>query len=183
MLKDLIYSSTFISFSKIAWSVYLYVYGWLVDKYKYSQMHRFIRILREKLKIYFECSFFGKITSQEEESNAAILDNSEFIRQLVILYGTYKEKASAYSKTSTAAYLAKGAKKELYLLSVKGLSIIVVIAVLTNSSFCIMANQETGLLGWLVRALLLFFGISGIFCNTGWRGVMDNSITLRLIKK
>lgn len=183
MLKILIENSIFVLLLKKLGKGYYYVEQWLDQTYKNSQINKIIKKIRNGLKVCFIYSFLSKISGINEEKDITILDQSIFIQWIINLYKKWRQKLIFYLKSSKIYSLEEQLRKEFYSLPVKTISIIVTVTVVTNIFFSIFLRKEIGLLGWILRGLFLFIGLTGIFCNANWQGLKKTSLVLRYLER
>lgn len=98
--------------------------------------------------------------------------------------GFKKQIGSCLSTSFIAEYLIK-LGSGLYYLSVKSISIVMLILVISNILLYYMLkcfeDMENGLLGWIIRGVLLFVGFAGIFCKAQLKDLRETSLFLRWI--
>lgn len=183
MLRALFKTSSFLLLLKMTRKIYRFMEGWVDRIYKESQTHRLIKISWEGINVNFRYSLLGKITEINNKDNLVILSNSKFVKWFLGVYKTCGERAISYLRinivTSTVMGWIGEAKKELYFLSVKTSSIILVTIISTNIFFSILLSREIGLLGWIIRMSFLFVGLAGLFCNARWKDIMRTSYFIR----
>ena len=146
--------------------------------YHQSQIHKLAKGFWEKLKISFRYSFLGRIT-EEKQTTSGILDNSRGVQYVFNLYKKGGNKVTRCLRTSSAIILTKKTKKDLYFSPVKITSVILITAIIINVVFSFVLQNKIGIYGWLMRGLLLFLAVSGLFCKAGWPTVKSSSIFLR----
>ena len=178
-----------ISDASIILSLFRYLYKWygyieqrLIGIYHDSQTCRLAKGVCGGVKICFRYSFLGRISETKQTSSGAY-NRSWTVQYLINCYKRWKDKAMCYLRTSLAILLAKNTKKILYFSPVRIISIIVVIAVITNVFLSIVLQKQISLWGWLMRGLFLFSGVVCLFCKADWVAVKSNSIILRKLGK
>jgi len=181
MSKNLLETSKFVAFLRMLYRRSGYLDAWLGKLYRDSQIHILIYTLSERIKVCFRYSFIGKITETKEDLNFVFLNNSKIIRRLGYLYAKGSNKIDNCLQTSIVADILRRCKKEFHLLQMKKVGIVISIAVMANLFFSILLKIEISLFGWLMRGLILFVGIAGIFCNADWLTISSNSKILRKI--
>lgn len=168
---------------RILYHRYCLIEKWLQEKYINSQIHKLSTTFYKGIKISFRYSFLGKITELEYKDNSQILDNSKFILWLINEYKIWKNRVTNYSMTSAFFASTQEIKKELYYLPIKTLSIILVVAILTNIFFSLLFKKEIVSLGWAMRLFLLIIGLGGLFCNADREGLKQSSLILKYINR
>jgi hypothetical protein len=185
MLKimQILDTSIVVSFLKHLCRCYFPVEQRIEDMYRNSRTHKLISVFREKIKVCFRFSFLGRITDIKAQRHTIVLDNSRTFHCLIYFYKKLKNKIIFYLNTSKAAGLTKEAKEEFYILPVKTIGIIAVAAIIVNITISVILQRNISLWGWFLRALFLFTGISGLFCNAKWPVVKEGSIFLKRINR
>jgi len=101
------------------------------------------------------------------------------------IYGRLNEQiANCLSTSFLVKYLYK-LVNGLYCLSARSIGIIILILVILNIIFynilrC-FEDVEIGLLGWVIRGVLLFVGFAGIFCKAGLKDLRETSLFVRWV--
>lgn len=151
--------------------------------YQESQAHRLIKEFCVGTKINFKYSFLGKITEIKEEENFAMVKSSLVIQWLIDLYKKWKLKIISYLNISTIYSFEEELKKEFNFFLIRTTSIVVVVAILTNTIFSLLLKKEIGLFGWIMRGLVLFVGLSGLSSQASWEDIKKTSFFLKRISK
>jgi hypothetical protein len=180
MLKTLLNMSISFKLLTNLWGRYCVFEQWLGETYKNSQMHKTIQGLRDKIKLYFRYSFLGSLTEIKEEENNVVLEESKVVRYLINSYKKFKLKVISCSGTSRIGSSLGEIIKGLYFFPIKNLSIIIGVAILTNTIFSLLLKKEIELFGWIIRGLVLFVGLSGLFCNATWEDIKKTSSILKI---
>lgn len=155
----------------------------LDDIYINSLLCKMIKLFLGNMFIVFRYSFIGRITEITEEDNSKkILENSRFVKWLLRICRDWGRIITNYLKTSFTANCAAGLENKLYVSPVKTGSIIVVTALLSDIVFNII-RKEIGLLGWIIRGMLLFVGLAGLFCKIGLENLSSTSLVLKWAKR
>lgn len=183
MLKELLDTSVIALSLKYLYRCYCRTEQRIGDIYLNSQTYRLINGFWQSIRVSFRFSFLGRITEIREEGNTALLDNSRTVQYLIYFYKRWRDKAIYYLNTSKTVDLTKENKQNFYLLPVKTLSIIVIIAVVTNVTLSIILRRDIGLWGWSMRGLVLFVGLGGLFCDADWSTLKNSSVIFKLVSK
>lgn len=158
----------------------------LIDIYRNSQIYRLIEEFCKKIRICARYSFLGRITKIKQirikQISPGALENSRIVQSLINFYKRWKDRIIRYLRASLTIMLAKDAEEQLYSSPVRTTSIIVVTVVVVNVLLTLVLLKPIGLLGWLARGLLLFVGISGLFCQADWPTVKSGSIFLKRMR-
>ena len=116
----------------------------------------------------------------EIKSGAQAKQDIEFVGQGIA------DRIDEYLKTSIMVKYVIGFKNELYVSPVKTGSIIVLTAILSNIFFYALfrnaMRNEIGLLGWIIKGMLLFVGLVGLVCEIGLKNLISTSLFLKWIK-
>ncbi len=176
MLIDLIKDSVILLLLKKFWRRYSFIQQWLDTTYKYSQTHRFIEGLWQRIKLCFRYSFLGRITRPH---NTTVLDNSKVLFWVANYYRKRKEGLVGYSRTSVMTESIRKVENEFFFLPIQFASIIVVIAIVVNIFLSLILRKEIALSGWLMRIVLLSIGLGGISCAVTWPDLRKASFILR----
>jgi len=157
------------------------LYSQLEQKLTYlyynSQIYSFTKGFKEKIKICFIYSYFGKIIN-EKQISLKILYSSRVVQYFMNFYKKWKNMITQFLKTSLMVGLAKDTKRQLIFSPVKIISMIVIIAFAVNVFLILVLQKQIGLWGWLIRGLLLFVAISGLFSKADWPTVKRSSVFL-----
>lgn len=180
-MNQILITSTTISLCKHLYRSYSFIVKRVSYIYHNSLTYGFINRFWEKIKICLRYSFLGKIT-ETKQTTSGTLDNSRVVEHLFKFYNKWKDKIILCFKVSSTIDLAKDAKKDLYFFPVRIISIIVVTAITINVFLSIVLQKQISLWGWLIRGLLLFVSISGIFCKADWLTIKRSSVLLRKMR-
>lgn len=147
---------------------------------------RYVKIFFSRIIIIFQYSFLGKITENKEGDNLKeIFENSKFVNWVLRIYNDRKKRVAGYLNTSLTVKHVIGFKNELYVFPVKSVSIIVVTAILFNMAFYALfknsMQKEIGLLGWIIKGMLLLVGLAGLFCEVNLKNLKSSSLFLKWI--
>ncbi len=179
MLKIIIRNSLFISLLRKTLEALSSIEQWLDKVYYDSQTYKIIARFGNGARINFKYSFLGRISEIFEERNIIILDNSMLAKWLLNLYNKWKLKIAGYTRTSRAMDQLVSVKRDIYFSPVKTGSIVVVAAILINIIFSVLLSEKIVLIGWIIRLIFLFIGLSGLFCNVDWEEVKKTSFLLK----
>lgn len=176
MQNYLLENSKIISWLRILFSR-LYYFENQIDKIcKNSRTYSLIYSSYYRIKTYFRYSFIRKIIDVDEGLSFPFLNNSKVAQRIV---SVYTEWSNNHVKTSAIMSIFRKIKKELYFLPGKIVGIVIVIAIVTNVFLAILLKIEFSPFGWLIRGLIFFAGIIGIFCNADWQTISSDSKILR----
>ena len=181
ILKEASETSVIISLFRHLYKSHDYIKQGLIGIYHNSQTCKLAKGLWARVKICFRYSFLGRIT-ETKQTTSGTLDNSRVVEHLFKFYKKWKDKIILCFKVSSTIDLAKDAKKDLYFFPVRIISIIVVTAITINVFLSIVLQKQISLWGWLIRGLLLFVSISGIFCKADWLTIKRSSVLLRKMR-
>jgi hypothetical protein len=146
--------------------------------YYSSQAHRLTKKFWEKIKLCFKYSLLGRIT-EVKDTDKSILDNSCFVGYLVSFYKRWKHKIESYLMTSLIIKLIKELKEQLYLLPVRAIGIIAIVAIIVNIFLSVILQRQLSIWVWLVRGLFLYIAVSSLFCKADWPTIEQNSTLLK----
>lgn len=179
---SLIETSVFISLFRKIQNTFVVAGAWLYDVLTGSQVYKMAGIIRLSFKTGFDYSFLGRTTERLDIASPEILKGSNFIKWFLGLYGIWRGKVVYYFKISMSGRLVVFVNKAAYFLSPQTLGIILVSAVITNTTFFILLNGGMGMLSCGVRVLFLFIGIGMSSSYTGWQDIITTSFVLRQIR-
>ena len=113
------------------------------------------------------------------------LEDSWSVKVFLKVYGALKKWTIACLSTSMLIkYLIK-LGSGLYNLSVRSISIIILIVVMANiflyNILRSFEDVEIGFFGWMVRVILLFVGSVGIFCKSQFKDLKETSLFISWI--
>ncbi len=113
------------------------------------------------------------------------LEDSWSVKVFLKVYGALKKWTIACFSTSILVrYLIK-LGSGLYNLSVRSISIIILILVIANiflyNILRSFEDVEIGFFGWMVRVILLFVGSVGIFCKSQFKDLKETSLFISWI--
>lgn len=155
-------------------------------RYDEAYKDSWIKKTREKLisqaKTCFRYSFLGKITEIGEEDNTEIIHNSKVAKWMIDSYNILKNIIANYSPSSIIMNSTLEVKKELHSSPVKAGGMILFTAILSNILLSLLLHKEIGLLGWIIRTVLLLAAFWGIFCGVGWEELKKTSWFIRYIE-
>lgn len=186
--KGLLETSKAILLFKVAHKKYCLLEGWFDELYKDSMVYKKPRLVFSVITASFRYSFLGRITEISDEDNSKeILENSGFAQWLLKICAGGKKRIMSYLKTSFTANCAAGLKNELYVLPVKTISLIVVTAILSDAAFyALLKNviqREIGLLGWIIRGMLLSAGLAGLLGKADLENLASASLFFKWINR
>ena len=180
MLMELIETSIFISLLRKFGKVYCSVERLLLEASKNSRTCCLTQELWDKIKVCFKYSSLEKI-AEIEIKDIIVLNESKVVKWLINLYKKWSYKIIFYLKISRINYSVEQLKKKLHFLPVKTASIIIVTAILTNVIFSLLLRREISLLDWIIRGLLMFIGLAGLFCNSDYESIKETSWFMKYI--
>jgi hypothetical protein len=126
-------------------------------------------------KLYFRYSFLGRLTDTCSKRNS-FFEESKIIRGVSNIYKKTKHRLKHYLEASLTNKLVKLLRKDFSLFAVRNISIAVIAFVAADIFFSIVIlKKKIELQGWLIRGLLIYIGIGGLFCNANWQDVKENS--------
>ena len=116
-----------------------------------------------------------------------ILEDSLLYKLFLKSYEGFKKQIGSCLNTSfVVKYLIKMGNG-LYYLSVRSISIIILILAISNILLYHMLKcfegVEIGLLGWIIRGILLFVGFAGIFCKAQLKDLRETSLFVSWINR
>lgn len=149
--------------------------------YSNSLTHGLINRFWKKIEICLTFSFLGRIT-ETKQITPVVVDGSWSVQSLINFYKSWKNKIIQFLKTSSTIDLAKNTKKDLYFFPVRVIGLMVLIAIITDVFLSIILQKHIGLWGWLIRGILTFVAVSGLFCTADWPTVKKNSVFIRKIR-
>jgi hypothetical protein len=152
------------------------------EAYKDSWSKKTSEKLINQAKTCFRYSFLGKITEIGEEENTEILHNSKAARWTANSYNILKNRIANYALSSIIMNSGLEVKKELYSLPVKTGGMIIFTAILSSMLLYFFLRKEIGMLGWVIRAALLFAAFWGMFCEISWEELKKTSWFIRHIE-
>lgn len=187
LIANIIRNSFFILLCRKTREAFCSIEQWLERVYKESQIYRLIKAFWVTTKIIFRYSFLGKITEVTEEDNTKkILENSRLVKSLRYLCDHWKDRIDGYLKTSSLINYTIELKNGIITLPVKSVSIVIVVAILTDITFSILfknsIHNETGLLGWIIKVALLLLGFAGLFCEVSLENPKKSSLFIGWIE-
>lgn len=186
MEKALFKTSKAVLLAKAIYKKHLFYKSRLAQIYKNSMTYKKAKSVFKATSVAFQYSFLGGIAEiGEGDKLSQILENSRFVRWLLGRCGDWRKRIAAYSKKSFTAHCAAGLGNMAYALPVKAASIIVVTAISSNIVFYALLKNvihiEIGLLGWIMRGMLLFVGLAGLFCEADLANLKSTSLFLHCI--
>lgn len=184
MYENLIDTSITTALLKYSYRKYQYIENIFIEIYKRSYIYKFFEAILRKIRIYYEYSLLSKIMQFEEKQDLTILaHNSRFVQFLINLYKRSTFNFNYYLKISKFANFIQSTKDRIYLSPTKTISIIVIIAIITNTALSLIFKRNIILGSWLLRSLFLFIGLSCLFSNINSQTLKENSITLKWINR
>lgn len=150
---------------------------------KDSRTHRLITELIYNFRNYLKFSFIGKISEIKKREDTKFLEISITLKWLNNFYKKSKTDFNIFLNNSKIHNSAIQLKEQFYSSPLKIISIIVIIAVVTNIILSILFKIRISLFGWVMRSLLLFGGFTGLNSGMDWVTVKSNSIILGLFFK
>ncbi len=180
MIKNLLQTSEVILLLKTAYKKYCLFEEWLSEIYKKT------KIIFSGITAIFQYNFLGRVIENKKEDNLKeILENSRFVKRLLKTYDDWRKRVTDYLNTSLTVKHVIGVKRELYVSPVRTGSVIVVIAILSNIFFYALfgnsMQKEIRLFGWIIRGMLLFVGLAGLFCEVSLKNLKSSSLFLKWI--
>lgn len=148
-----------------------------------SFIHRLIKDVFEAIKIGFRFSLFGRLTEIEPGISSDFFETSKIIKVVLSWMRNFKDKLTNVSTGSIFFASIIALKSDFSLKPLKAGGIIVIVAVTTNLVLAMILERQLSLVGWVVRGLLLFIGISGLFCNSDWEGIKRTSKINKILTK
>lgn len=176
-------SSIFLRCLKKVGQVYLAIEEKLSSVYLGSLTHQLIVKTAESIKIGFEYSIFGRLTEIYDDTSRDFFQTSKTTKILLNWISKLRDATTRLSTTSSLVTSIGGLKCDFLSRPLKVGGAVVIISIMTNLVLSIILQRQITLWGWLIRGLLLFIGISRIFCNVDWPTVIDSSIIFRRISK
>ena len=184
--KDILQTSKVILLFEVVYKKYSLLEERFDEICKNSVLYTKTKIVFSGMAVIFQNSFLGRITEIKEEDNLKeILGNSRFVKCLLKLCNGWRKRIMEYLKTSFIAKFTVAFKNEFCIFPVKTGSIIVVTAILSNIFFYALfrnaIRNEIGLLGWIIKGMLLFVGLAGLFCEVDLKNLISTSLFLKWI--
>lgn len=171
-------SSIFLRCLKKLRQVYLAIEEKISSVYLGSSTHRLIRNTIEAIKIGFKFSIFGRLTEIEQDVSRNFFETSKATRIALNWMRNSKDALIAFSAPSTLVTSLRSLRYDFFSRSLKFGSITIITTVTVNVILSIILQKQISLWGWVMRGLLLFIGINGLFCNVDWSTLKRNSIFL-----
>jgi hypothetical protein len=129
----------------------------------------------------FLCRVLG---NKAEEYTKKSSGTSKVIKYLLMIHDYFSEQVI---NTSLVAKFTKKIKNDLFNFIVRDLSIIIVIALLSNqflySLFKNYLQNKIGLLNWITGSVLLILGLAGLFCEVSLKVIINTSSLIQWIKQ
>lgn len=172
-------TSRAVEFLKIICKRYFSSKKLLGDIYRNSLLYKVIRLFANDIIFAFRYSSLGMITEIESNDSREIMRNSRFIKLVLRIWDCWKNKINNCLATSITANRAIWLKNKSHLLPVKTGSIILITAVIFDTAFQVLLNNETGTIRWVTRGLLLFVGLAGLSCRIGLKDLLSTSSVLK----
>ncbi len=184
--KDIFQASKTILLFELVYKKYRLFAGRSYGIYKNSLLYAKTEVLFNGIIVILRYSFLGRITEIKEEDNLKeVLESSGFVKWLLKIRGGWGKGIDDCLKTSFIVRHAIRFKNELYVSPVKAWSIIVVTAILSNVFFYALFKnamcKDTGLLSWIIEAILLFVGLAGLFSEAGLKDLISTSLFVKWI--
>lgn len=184
MLKYLIDSSITMLGLRYFYKKYQNILKIFRNIYKNSYFYKWIDKFLRRIGIYFQDSLLlARITQEIKALDLTILENSRFGQYMVNLYIRYKIRFNYYLTTSELKSFTCKTQEEICFSPLKAISIIAIIAVITNTALSALLKNNIILWDWLLRSLLLFLGASGLCYNVDWHTLKENSLIIKLVTK
>jgi hypothetical protein len=117
--------------------------------------------------------------------NIDILRNSVLFKWLLGIYSAVRCGIGGCLKTSIMAVYAIRLAHKLYTSPVKAASIAIVCAIVSSAFFDSFlthsAHKEIWLFGYIIKAMLLFTGLAGLFCHASLNDIISTSRFMKWI--
>ncbi len=144
--------------------------------YLNSLTHQLIGKTAVLIKTGFRFSIFGRLTELNDGVSRDFFQTSKSTKILLNWLNYFKNWTIRLSVTSNCVTSTKTLRQAFLLSPLKVGSIIVITTIITNLVLLVILQRQITLWGWLMRALLLSIGISGLFCNADWPTLKTSSI-------
>lgn len=161
------------------------VYLTLEDKISYIRLtslsHLFVDMIAKLIKTGFKFSIFGRLTEKEDVSRN-FWEGSRITQVVLEWIKNSKNRVTDSSTTSILFSSVESLKYTFFSRPLWAGSIIIITSIITNLTLSFILQKQIALQGWMIRGLLLFIGISGLFSNVNWQDLERTSLVLRKIK-
>lgn len=148
------------------------------ELYERSYLYGKMMKIRSAFKRYATGSFLIKIKNKNYDSR--IIDGSKILRAVIGFLKTSREKFIRYfgsSGTRLFFYRVKTrfSKNALYMVS-----ILVVSAIIANSSVLILVGIGVSKIGWAMRLIFILLALVVMLTDLSWENVKTKNITYRI---
>jgi len=148
-----------------------------------SSICRLNKALRSKINNSFRNSLLGRITEIKRWSSVSIVENSRYIKVLLVFYRSFSSRIVNYLSGSKVIGLFLVFKQAFYLVPVKTGSVIIIIVILTNLILSLLSDLHIGLTWLLLQGVFLFISYNGLYSDICWEELNKTSYFLRYLNK
>lgn len=166
---------------KTLYSKYAFISRRLDACYENSKISGFVYKITDKLKVFLNSSFPGRVSQARKETRAQTLNNSMAVRYWFNFLKNVDGKI--HFNVTPAINLIKVTRDEAYRYPVKAASWIIASAVIINVVFAFLLKVKIDLSGWVMRGVLFLVAINGISCAINWQVLKNSSFILKITRK
>jgi hypothetical protein len=176
---EYIKNSIFLKCLKKLGQVYLVIEEKVSSVYLSSLTHRLIAKTAESIKNGFRFSVFGRLTEINEDASRNFLQASKTTKIALDGMRNLNDRLIVFSTPSSLVTSIKSLKCDFFSKPLKVGGTIVITTITANLVLSIVLQRQITLWGGVMRGLLLFVGISGLFCNTDWSTLKTSSVLFK----
>tara|TARA_B100000315_G_scaffold258184_1_gene309442 strand:+ start:2880 stop:3425 length:546 start_codon:yes stop_codon:yes gene_type:complete len=147
--------------------------------YRQSVTWKVVNNAISTVKITFQHSLIGKLTESKESQSIAFLESSVVIQNVLEKWKRISEKIVAYTERSLIVDLVGALSKSFTSAPLKIGGVVLLISVTVNSILILFWGQEVAPFGWIMRGILFFLGITGLFSDVEWKELENGSMVLK----
>lgn len=157
----------------------------LTDISKDSYIHMFTAKLSERIMAWSEYSYSSALIHKiTDEPRFNISESSTFIRYLIGLYRSSRIRFNAYlNNTSKLVNFIHESKAEIKSWPFDSLSIIAVIAIITNTVLTIIFKRRIILQDAILSIVFFFLAIAYLSLRLNWQSIKEDSLIFHLFAK
>lgn len=157
----------------------------LTDISKNSYIHMLTAKLSEKIMAWSQYSYSSALIHRiTDEPSLNISQSSTFIRYIIGLYRSSQIRFNAYlNNTSELVNFIHKSKTEIKSSPFDSLTIIVVIAIITNAVLTIILKRKIILQDVILSISLFFLAIAYLSLRLNWRSIKEDSFIFNLFAK
>lgn len=147
-----------------------------------SLIYQLVARVVKLIKIGFKFSFFGRLTEIGQDAPRNFFEGSRIMPVVLEWIKKLKHRATDSSATSILFSSAGSLKCVFFSRPLEAGGIIIITSIIINLALSFILQKQIALAGWMMRGLLLFIGISGLFSNLNWQDLRGTSFVLRKMK-